>query len=180
MSRGPTRPRAAVAVVTLALVVDMFLYGSLVPLLPELPAVAGSSGAAGLLFAAYAVAMLVATPVVGRWVDRSGPRAPLLAGLIALAWLRALHSDRRFAALMTVSLRAAGSPGALAEKAAGFHAWRDRLRAALAELPGDAAPAAGHLLAWLSGTALLAGHDPALVPPADATSVRPVLEGILP
>ncbi len=84
-SRAPTRPRAAVAVVTLALAVDMFLYGSLVPLLPALPAVAGSAGAAGLLFGAYAVGMLVATPVVGRWVDRSGPRAPLLAGLVALA-----------------------------------------------------------------------------------------------
>jgi MFS family permease len=85
MSRSPTRPRAAVLVVTLALVVDMFLYGALVPMLPVLPAVAGSAGAAGLLFAAYAAAMLVATPVVGRWVDRSGPRAPLLAGLVALA-----------------------------------------------------------------------------------------------
>ncbi|TQM37435.1 MFS transporter [Pseudonocardia cypriaca] len=91
-SRGPTHPRAAVGVVTLALVVDMFLYGSLVPLLPVLPAVAGSSGAAGLLFAAYAVAMLVATPVVGRWVDRSGPRAPLLAGLVALAAATALFA----------------------------------------------------------------------------------------
>lgn len=91
-SRGPTRPRAAVVVVTLALAVDMFLYGSLVPLLPVLPAVAGSSSAAGLLFAAYAVAMLVATPLVGRWVDRSGPRAPLLAGLIALAAATALFA----------------------------------------------------------------------------------------
>jgi MFS transporter, DHA1 family, solute carrier family 18 (vesicular amine transporter), member 1/2 len=87
-----TRPRAAVAVVTLALAVDMFLYGSLVPLLPLLPAVAGSAGAAGLLFGAYAVAMLVATPVVGRWVDRSGPRAPLLAGLLALAAATALFA----------------------------------------------------------------------------------------
>jgi MFS family permease len=92
ISRGPTRPRAAVAVVTLALAVDMFLYGSLVPLLPVLPAVAGSAGAAGLLFAAYAVAMLVAIPVVGRWVDRSGPRAPLLAGLLALAAATALFA----------------------------------------------------------------------------------------
>jgi DHA1 family solute carrier family 18 vesicular amine transporter 1/2 len=62
ISRGPTRPRAAVAVVTLALVVDMFLYGSLVPLLPVLPAVAGSTGAAGLLFAAYAVAAAARVP----------------------------------------------------------------------------------------------------------------------
>jgi MFS transporter, DHA1 family, solute carrier family 18 (vesicular amine transporter), member 1/2 len=92
ISGAPTRPGAAVAVVTLALAVDMFLYGSLVPLLPVLPAVAGSAGAAGLLFAAYALAMLVATPVVGRWVDRSGPRAPLLAGLLALAAATALFA----------------------------------------------------------------------------------------
>lgn len=80
-----TRPGAATGVTVVALVVDMFLYGSLVPLLPGLPAVAGSPAAAGLLFAAYAVAMVVATPLVGRWVDRSGARAPMLAGLVGLA-----------------------------------------------------------------------------------------------
>ncbi len=80
-----TRPGAATAVTAIALGVDMFLYGSLVPLLPDLPAVAGSPAAAGLLFAAYAIAMVVATPLVGRWVDRAGPRAPMLAGLVGLA-----------------------------------------------------------------------------------------------
>lgn len=122
---------------------------------------------------------VVATPV---WAALDTPGVPLAARLeaFALAWLAALHSDRRFAALMAVSLRAAGPSGAFVEKAAGFHAWRDRLRAALAELSADPAPAAAHLLAWLSGTALLAGHDPTLVPPADARSVRPVLGGILP
>jgi AcrR family transcriptional regulator len=122
---------------------------------------------------------VVAAPV---WAALDTPGTPLAARLEAftLAWLAALHSDRRFAALMTVSLRATGSPGGLAEKAAGFHAWRDRLRTALRSEPAtDPGPAAAHLLAWLSGTALLAGHDPALVPPADATSVRPVLGGIL-
>jgi AcrR family transcriptional regulator len=124
---------------------------------------------------------VVAAPV---WATLGAPGVPLAARLeaFALAWLAALHTDRRFAALMTVSMRSAGSPGALAEKSAGFHAWRDRLCAALtgAELATARDPAAAHLLAWLSGTALLAGHDPALVPPADATSVRPLLGGILP
>lgn len=119
---------------------------------------------------------VVAAPV---WTALDTPGVPLADRLeaFALAWLRALHSDRRFAALMTVSMRAAGAP--TEKKAEGFHAWRDRLRAALDE-QADPSPGAAHLLAWLSGTALLAGHDPALVPPADATSVRPVLEGILP
>ncbi|GAA5115751.1 TetR/AcrR family transcriptional regulator [Pseudonocardia adelaidensis] len=121
---------------------------------------------------------VVAAPV---WAALDTPGVPLADRLeaFALAWLTALHTDRRFAALMAVSMRAAASSGALAEKAAGFHAWRDRLRAAVAPT-ADPAPAAAHLLTWLCGTALLAGHDPALVPPADATSVRPLLGGILP
>ena len=84
---------------------------------------------------------------------------------------------------MTVGLRAAGGAFPAEEKAAGFRAWHDRLLAALtrdrADLHGDPGPAAAHLLAWLSGTALLAGHDLDLVPPADTASVRPVLGGIL-
>ena len=80
-----TRPGAAVAVTSIALGVDMFLYGSIVPILPKLPAVNGSTLISGLLFAAYAVALLVATPFVGVWVDRAGPRPAMLAGLIGLA-----------------------------------------------------------------------------------------------
>jgi hypothetical protein len=136
---------------------------------------------AGIAEAAGVTRGAVATPV---WGALDSPGVPLAHRLeaFALAWLTALHSDRRFAAVMAVSIRTAGTSGALAEKAAGFHAWRDRLRAALAgaELATGPGPAAAHLLAWLTGTALLAGHDPALVPPADATSVRPVLGGILP
>ncbi|TQM37434.1 TetR family transcriptional regulator [Pseudonocardia cypriaca] len=120
---------------------------------------------------------VVAAPV---WAALDAPGLPLGDRLeaFALAWLTALHSDRRFAALMAVSLRAAAP--STGEKAAGFHAWRDRLRTALRSgLPSGPDPAAAHLLAWLSGTALLAGHDPALVPPADTRSVRPLLGGIL-
>jgi AcrR family transcriptional regulator len=123
---------------------------------------------------------VAAAPV---WATLDAPGVPLAARLeaFALAWLAALRTDRRFAALMAVSLRATSSTGTVREKGAGLHAWRDRLRTALrSELPTDPAPAAAHLLAWLSGTALLAGHDPALVPPADADGVRPLLGGILP
>jgi MFS transporter, DHA1 family, solute carrier family 18 (vesicular amine transporter), member 1/2 len=87
---GRTRPAAAATVVLVAIAVDMFLYGSLVPLVPELPAVAGSPVAAGILFAAYSMALLVVTPVAGHWVDRVGPRAPMLAGLLGLAAATAL------------------------------------------------------------------------------------------
>lgn len=141
---------------------------------------------------------VVAGPV---WTELDAPGTPLARRLeaFAIAWLAALHGDRRFTALTTVCLHAGAGPGsvaensvaensvaekAVAEKAAGFRTWYDRLLAALtrddADLRGDPGAAAAHLLAWLTGTALLAGHDPALVPPADATGVRPVLEGILP
>jgi MFS family permease len=87
-----TKPGAAVAVTSIALGVDMFLYGSIVPILPRLPAVNGSALISGLLFAAYAVALLVATPFVGMWVDRAGPRPAMLAGLVGLAVTTALFA----------------------------------------------------------------------------------------
>jgi DHA1 family solute carrier family 18 vesicular amine transporter 1/2 len=87
-----TKPGAAVAVTSIALGVDMFLYGSIVPILPRLPAVNGSALISGLLFAAYAVALLVATPFVGIWVDRAGPRPAMLAGLVGLAVTTALFA----------------------------------------------------------------------------------------
>lgn len=80
-----TRPGAAVAVTATALGVDMFLYGSIVPLLPAMPAVHGSALTAGILFAVYAVALVGTTPFIGVWADRRGPRAPMLAGLVGLA-----------------------------------------------------------------------------------------------
>jgi AcrR family transcriptional regulator len=126
---------------------------------------------------------VVTAPV---WAALDTPQTPLAARLeaFAIAWLTALHTDRRFSALMTVSLRLAGPSTASAAKSAGFKEWHDRLHEALtrnrSELRGDPQPAVAHLLAWLSGTALLAGYDPAVVPPADASSVRPVLRGIVP
>jgi len=81
----PTRPGAATAVTATALAVDLFLYTSLVPLLPALPVVSRSPALSGTLFAVYALALLAATPAVGIWVDRVGPRVPLLAGLLGTA-----------------------------------------------------------------------------------------------
>jgi MFS family permease len=76
---------AAIAVVCVALFVDMLVYGLAIPVLPTLPATvdAGPTGT-GLLFAAYAAALLLITPLAGRLVDRHGPRLPLLIALIGL------------------------------------------------------------------------------------------------
>ncbi|OLT05979.1 hypothetical protein BJF90_18910 [Pseudonocardia sp. CNS-004] len=53
---------------------------------------------------------VVAGPV---WAALDTPGVPLATRLeaFALAWLTALHSDRRFAALMAVSMRTAGTSG---------------------------------------------------------------------
>ncbi|WP_024287174.1 MFS transporter [Cellulomonas sp. KRMCY2] len=83
---GATRPRAAVVVACIALFTDMLVYGLAIPVLPLLDATvkAGPVGT-GALFASYAAAMIIATPIAGRIVDRRGPRGPLLIGLIGLA-----------------------------------------------------------------------------------------------
>lgn len=85
-SGAATRSGVALLVGCVALFTDMLVYGLAIPVLPLLPATAaGGPAATGVLFAGYAVAMIAATPVAGRLVDRSGPRGPLLAGLLGLA-----------------------------------------------------------------------------------------------
>jgi MFS family permease len=77
-----TRARRALVVAGIALFVDMLVYGLAVPVLPLLPAVVKAGPAAtGILFAGYAIAVILVTPLVGRMVDRRGPRRPLLVGL---------------------------------------------------------------------------------------------------
>lgn len=81
-----TSPRMAVIVSCTALFTDMLVYGMLIPLLPLMPAVQRfGASATGLLFAAYAAMMIAVTPLAGRFVDRRGPRGPLLAALLGLA-----------------------------------------------------------------------------------------------
>ena len=70
----------------MALATDMFVYGLAVPVLPVYALSLGASPATvGALFAVYAGALMLVTPLVGIWVDRSGPRGPLLVGMIGLA-----------------------------------------------------------------------------------------------
>jgi MFS transporter, DHA1 family, solute carrier family 18 (vesicular amine transporter), member 1/2 len=82
----PTRSAIAITVASVALFTDMLVYGLAIPVLPLLPATTAAGPAAtGLLFAGYATAMLVVTPLAGRLVDQAGPRRPLLIGLVGLA-----------------------------------------------------------------------------------------------
>jgi MFS family permease len=120
-----TRPAAAVTVAAVALGVDMFLYGAIVPLLPRLAAVQDSAAFSGALFATYAVALLAGTPLVGRWVDRAGPRPPLLAGLLGVAAATLLFAaatgvDGSAGMAMLLAARAAQGLAAAASWTAGL------------------------------------------------------------
>jgi len=76
----------AVALVTAATFTDIVALGVAVPVLPDLGRHLGASPAMiGLLFGSFGATMLVVSLPMGAVSDRVGRRAPLLAGLVALA-----------------------------------------------------------------------------------------------
>ena len=76
----------ATAVAGAILFTDMLLQGLAIPVLPLLPSVVRQGAAAtGVLFASYAVAMVIATLFAGRMVHRRGAKGLLVTGLIVLA-----------------------------------------------------------------------------------------------
>jgi multidrug resistance protein len=77
-----TSPTTALVLVSIAIFIDMLVYGMIVPILPTYATDLGASQTAiGILFACYAIGLLVATPFFGALSDRVGRRGPLLAGL---------------------------------------------------------------------------------------------------
>lgn len=81
-----TLSKRALLVASLALFVDNLVIGLAVPVLPLLPSVVEAGSAmTGVLFASYAIALVLAALVSGRLVDRVGPKAPLLIGMFGLA-----------------------------------------------------------------------------------------------
>jgi multidrug resistance protein len=73
-------------VTAVALAADMFIYGVAIPVLPRIASSTGvNASGVSILFACYALAMLVATPLAGWLIDRIGHRLPMIAGLFALA-----------------------------------------------------------------------------------------------
>lgn len=77
--------RNVLLVVGLAVFIDMFIYGLIVPILPMYATSLGiSQTEIGLLFSSYAITLFIATPFLGMISDRIGRKAPLLFGLIGL------------------------------------------------------------------------------------------------
>lgn len=80
-------------VVAFALFMDYFIYGLIVPLAPFSPAGAMSGDQLALLYSAYALGVLAATPLFGFLGERIGYRRPMIMGValsgaaIILFWL---------------------------------------------------------------------------------------------
>lgn len=73
-------------VVIIAIFTDMLMYGLVVPFLPIYAESLGASQSEiGLLFASYAIALFVATPIFGALADRIGRKKLLVFGLLGLA-----------------------------------------------------------------------------------------------
>ncbi len=102
-------------------------------------------------------------------LDGNGARRKRLKAFL-LAWLRLLHEDERFRALLTVTMggRDPMPLGAdeVSAKAWGLDDW-------LARLTPVAGEKAAHVLSWLCGTAMVAAAAPNLLP----TDVTPLLRG---
>jgi MFS family permease len=72
-------------VVAFVLFMDYLIYGLLIPLIPYSPAHATSEEQFGLLYGAYSVGVLAATPVFGYLGDRIGYRRPMISGVLLSA-----------------------------------------------------------------------------------------------
>ena len=114
-----TTPSHALVVGSVALFTDMLVHGLAVPVLPLLPSVVARGPAAtGVLFSAYAAAMIVSTLFAGRVVDRRGPRMPLLIGLVGLAAATLLFATGGPYWLLLVARLAQGVAGGMSWVAA--------------------------------------------------------------
>ena len=84
-----SRRWTVLVVVAFALFIDYMMYGLVVPLTPYSPAKIVGEQQMGLLYGAYAVGVLLATPLFGHLGDKFGCRVPMIIGvsLISLATL---------------------------------------------------------------------------------------------
>jgi MFS transporter, DHA1 family, solute carrier family 18 (vesicular amine transporter), member 1/2 len=87
-SNGP-KSRTVVGLVAFSLFVDYFLYGIVMPLMSHSPAKVGEEQL-GLLYGAYAISVLVVTPLFGYLGDRIGGRPSMIIGMMLAGCATAL------------------------------------------------------------------------------------------
>lgn len=117
-SRRGSSTRAPL-VASMALFTDNLVVGLAVPVLPLLPSVVDAGPAwTGVLFSSYAAAVVVAALVAGRYVDRHGPKTPLLIGMVGLAAATLLFATGGPFWLLLVARTAQGIAGGMSWVAA--------------------------------------------------------------
>jgi len=103
------------ALVTLSTFVDLVAYAVAFPVLPDF---AGRLGATpttiGLLFGAFGLTLLLVSIPMGAVSDRIGRRAPLVAGLLALAGATALFGLARTLPMLFLARLVQGGADAIA------------------------------------------------------------------
>src|SRR5579862_833612 len=91
-----TSRAVAAALVTIATFADLVAYSVCVPVLPDLARKLGASPTViGLLFASFAVTLLMVSVPMGALSDRTGRTVPLVGSMLALAGATLLfaHAD---------------------------------------------------------------------------------------
>lgn len=172
---GPAlRTRGALATVYLAVFIDLFGFGILLPALPYYAQKLGASGLTlGILFSSYSIAQLLGAAALGRLSDRFGRRPVMIAslagsavsfGLCALAsTLPMLAGARALAGLFGGSIAAAQAVIADVTRPEERAKYMGFLGASIG-LGFVAGPAVGALLApWGFGAAAWAAAGLALV-----------------
>lgn len=71
-------------VVSFGLFMEEFLYGMIAPLTPASPAQIKDEHMISTLYGAYAIGLIISTPVLGIITDRLGRRQPMLVGVVLL------------------------------------------------------------------------------------------------
>jgi MFS transporter, DHA1 family, solute carrier family 18 (vesicular amine transporter), member 1/2 len=78
-------PSMVLFVVSFALFQEEFLYGMMAPLTPQSPAHIQDTHTISMLYGAYAIGALIATPILGLVTERIGRRRPMILSVILLS-----------------------------------------------------------------------------------------------
>ncbi|MFS1515691.1 MFS transporter [Bacillus sp. SCS-151] len=84
-NKQKTSNKTVLFIVSIAIFTDMLMYGLVVPFLPIYATDLGASQSfVGILFASYAIALFIATPISGALADRIGRKIMITIGLLGL------------------------------------------------------------------------------------------------
>src|SRR5438105_3020465 len=111
---GGRAPKWALALVTLTLFTDMAVYDMVVPFMPDFARPWGvGERELGLLFGAYALALLIAVPFAGRLCDRLGAGRALRVGACGLLLSLTLYATANGHVMLFAARALQGAAGGM-------------------------------------------------------------------